>query len=453
MSNAFKHDFSDQVPAHKSRTRLPKTKGLKIPHLHLPSPRWYPLFGALAGFIFILLFIGGAGQDARARMSIEHTEWLTADVSTVNNQSPQERLVRVQSGDNAVSVLTRLGFTRTDAHYIVNAAKSSYKLKNINIGNAFKRIDSNSGTDVFYNIDAKKQLYLHQNSGESNWQSKIQKRQILTRHRLATGAIHGSLFASAEKAGMDQRTTMNLVEIFAWDIDFARDIRSGDSFRVVYEERFDDEGNMLESSIFAAEFVNQGKKFESVRYLNAKGKVDYYTPDGKGMQKTYLKAPVKFSRISSRFRTKRKHPILGYTRAHRGVDYAAPSGTPIHALGNGRIKFKGWKSGYGRFILIQHNTREHSTAYAHMRSFARGIKKGTYVKQGQVIGYVGMSGLATGPHLHFEFRSRGRAVNPLTVKLKHPSAPVPKSEMAHFRQQTAPLMGMLKDATHDQSWG
>jgi len=193
--------------------------------------------------------------------------------------------------------------------------------------------------------------------------------------------------------------------------------------------------------------------FESVRYLNAKGKVDYYTPDGKGMQKTYLKAPVKFSRISSRFRSKRKHPVLGYTRAHRGVDYAARSGTPIHALGNGRIRFKGWKSGYGRFILIQHNTREHSTAYAHMRSFARGIKKGSYVKQGQVIGYVGMSGLATGPHLHFEFRSRGRAVNPLTVKLKHRSAPVPKSKMAHFKQQTAPLMGLLKQPETDRSWG
>ncbi len=453
MPNAFKHDFSDQVPANKPRRRLPRIEGLKIPPLQLPSPRWYPLFGALAGFFFILLFIGGAGQDARARMSIEQTEWLTAELNPVTHNTEQTRLVRVQAGDNAVAALARLGFTSTNARYIVKAANGSYKLRNIHIGHAFKRIDSNSGIDVLYNIDAKKQLHLHQKKGESRWQCNIQKRQILTRHRLATGTINGSLFASAEKAGMDQRTTMNLVDIFAWDIDFARDMRSGDTFRVVYEERFDDEGNMLESSIFAAEFINQGKKFESVRYVNAKGKVDYFTPKGKGMQKTYLKAPVKFSRISSRFRTKRKHPILGYTRAHRGVDYAAPSGTPIHALGNGRIKFKGWKSGYGRFILIQHNTRSHSTAYAHMRSFARGIKKGTYVKQGQVIGYVGMSGLATGPHLHFEFRSRGRAVNPLTVKLKHRSAPVPRSRMAHFRQQTAPLMGLLKQPATERPWG
>jgi len=453
LSNAFKHDFSDQVPANRPRPRLPKVKRLKTPHLRLLSPRWYPLLGALAGFFFILLFIGGAGQDARARMSIEHTEWLTAELNPMSKDTPQERLVRVQAGDNAVNALTRLGFSRTRAHYIVQAANATYKLKNIHIGNAFKRIDSNSGIDILYNIDAKKQLHLHQDKGQNRWKCNIQKRQILTRHRLATGTINGSLFASAEKAGMDQRTTMNLVDIFAWDIDFARDMRSGDTFRVVYEERFDDEGNMLESSIFAAEFINQGKKFESVRYVDSKGKVDYYTPSGKGMQKTYLKAPVKFSRISSRFRSKRKHPVLGYTRAHRGVDYAARSGTPIHALGNGRIKFKGWKNGYGRFILIQHNTREHSTAYAHMRSFARGIKKGSYVKQGQVIGYVGMSGLATGPHLHFEFRSRGRAVNPLTVKLKHRSAPVPRSKMARFRQQTAPLMGLLKQPATERTWG
>jgi len=314
-------------------------------------------------------------------------------------------------------------------------------------------LDNNTGTDIHYNIDAKQRLHMHQTKGQKEWQASIQKRQIFTRHRLAAGSIDGSLFASAERAGMDQRTTMNLVDIFAWDIDFARDMRRGDTFRVVYEERFDDEGNMLESSIFAAEFINQGKTFQSVRYQPSKGKVDYYTPAGKGMQKTYLKAPVKFSRISSRFRSKRKHPVLGYTRAHRGIDYAARSGTPIHALGNGKVTFKGWKGGYGRFILIKHNTPGHATAYAHMRSYARGIKTGSYVKQGQVIGYVGMSGLATGPHLHFEFRSRGRAVNPLTIKLKHPSKPVARSHMKHFKQQTKPLMGLLKQPATERAWG
>ncbi|MBL4775595.1 MAG: peptidoglycan DD-metalloendopeptidase family protein, partial [Mariprofundus sp.] len=375
-------------------------------------------------------------------MSIEHTEWLSAELNAVASHKPQFQTVHVRSGDNAAAVLLRLGFSRANSHRIIQAAKPQYQLKNIHIDHVFKRRDSNDGIDIYYNINAEKRLHMHQNTTKKTWQVDIEKRQILSRHRLAAGSIDGSLFASAERAGMDQRTTMNLVEIFAWDIDFARDMRRGDTFRVVYEEHFDDEGKMLESSIFAAQFINQGKTFQSVRYQPSKGKVDYYTPKGKGMQKTYLKAPVKFSRISSRFRSKRKHPVLGYTRAHRGVDYAARSGTPIHALGNGRVTFKGWKGGYGRFILIQHNTPGHSTAYAHMRSYARSIKTGSRVKQGQVIGYVGMSGLATGPHLHFEFRSRGRAVNPLTIKLKHPSKPVARSQMKHFKQQTEPLMGL-----------
>ena len=386
-------------------------------------------------------------------MSIEHTEWLSAELNTIASHKPQLQTVYVRSGDNAATVLLRLGFSRTTSHRIIQAAKPQYQLKNIHIGHAFKRSDSHGGMDIYYNIDAEKRLHMHQDTGQKTWQVSIEKRQIFSRHRLAAGSIDGSLFASAERVGMDQRTTMNLVDIFAWDIDFARDMRRGDSFRVVYEEHFDDEGNMLESSIFAAEFINQGKTFQSVRYQPNRGKVDYYTPKGKGMQKTYLKAPVKFSRISSRFRSKRKHPVLGYTRAHRGVDYAARSGTPIHALGNGKVTFKGWKGGYGRFILIQHNTPGHSTAYAHMRSYARNIKTGSRVKQGQIIGYVGMSGLATGPHLHFEFRSRGRAVNPLTIKLKHPSKPVARSQMKHFKQQTEPLMGLLKQPATEHSWG
>jgi len=454
LPNTFKHDFSDQT-TDQSITAPPSASVATIPARRRRfSPRWYPIIGALAGLALMLLFIATAGQDARARMSTEHTEWLAADLNpAAANTMPQVHSSRVRAGDNSVTALERLGFGNKTSLQIVHAAKSSYKLRNIHIGHVFKRTDSSAGIDVDYNIDAQQRLHLHQDKGQSQWQASIQQRQILSRLRVASGSIDGSLFFSAEQAGIDQRTTMNLVDIFAWDIDFARDMRRGDSFRIVYEEHFDDEGTILESSILAAEFINQGKKFQSVRYQNAKGKVDYYTPSGKGMQKTYLKAPVKFSRISSRFSTRRKHPILGYTRAHRGVDYACPSGTPIHALGNGKIVFRGWKGGYGRFILIRHNNRIHSTAYGHMRSFARGLKVGSRVKQGQIIGYVGMSGLATGPHLHFEFRSRGRAVNPLTIKLKHPSKPVARSQMARFKQQTAPLMQQLKQSNTKQNWG
>jgi len=225
---------------------------------------------------------------------------------------------------------------------------------------------------------------------------------------------------------------MNLVDIFAWDIDFARDLRSGDSFRVLTEERYDTQGHPIGSVIMAAEFVNQGHTYRAIRYTFPDGRVGYYTPDGKNMRKTYLKAPVKYTRISSRFSLHRFHPILGYTRAHKGVDYAAPMGTPIHAVGDGRVLFAGWRGGYGRFVLIRHLNRRDSTGYGHMRRFAKGIHRGVRVHQGQVIGYVGMSGLATGPHVHFEFRINGRAVNPLTIK-RTPAAPLPAAQMVRFR--------------------
>jgi len=460
VPNRFKKDFSDDFSdgfsdgcSDKPSASPDGVKKNKAPRLSFPSVRWYPLLGALGGFMLILLFIGGAGQDALARMSIPHEEWLQADLHpSAITPASRIRSERLHSGDHAVAVLKRLGFGNVESHRMVLAANASYQLKNVRVGQIFKRVDNARGTDFFYNMDARERLHLHQDAGTHDWQASVEKRKIFARQRIASGTITGSLFASAERAGMDQRTTMNLVDIFSWDIDFARDMRSGDTFKVIYEERFDDEGKTLESSILAARFVNQGKQYQAIRYQQVNGDVNYFTPDGKSMRKAYLKAPVKFSRISSRFTLRRKHPILGYTRAHRGVDYAAPRGTPVHAIGEGYIAFKGWKHGYGRFILIRHNNRQHSTAYAHMSRFARGIKRGKHVRQGQVIGYVGMSGLATGPHLHFEFRSRGRAVNPLTVK--HPPArPVAKAERDRFMQQTAPLLGQLKQSSSAVNWG
>jgi len=443
LPNASKNDYSDSAP-----TEPRQVKGKPL----LRSARWYPLLGVLAGFIFILLVIGIAGQDARARMSIPHEEWLQADLNPAIVPSSEIRRERLRSGDHAVAALQRLGFSKTDSHRLIQAANASYQLKNIRVGQVFKRVDTAGGIDFYYNIDAKQRLHLHRQKDQAAWQASVEAREIFTRQRIASGVIKGSLFASAERVGMDQRTTMNLVDIFAWDIDFARDMRSGDTFKVIYEARFDDEGKALESNILAARFVNQGKQYQAVRYEQADGRVDYFTPDGNSMRKAYLRAPVKFSRISSRFTVKRKHPILGYTRAHRGVDYAAPRGTPVHAIGDGYIAFKGWKGGYGRFLLIRHNNRQHSTAYAHLSRYARSTRTGQHVRQGQIIGYVGMSGLATGPHLHFEFRSRGRAVNPLTVK--HPPAkPVAKAERDRFMQQTAALLSQLKQPPAALVWG
>ena len=400
-----------------------------------------------------MLFIASGGRSVDANATVPHEEWLPpALIDTADEPSRSEQATKVVRGDNALAALARLNFDAATSYQIIHAAKGTYALRNIRVGHIFQRIDDKNGTGIYYNIDNANRLYLHRAKEQDQWQASLEARQTHTRQRITAATIHDSLFTAASEAGLDQRTTMNLVDIFAWDVDFARDIRDGDSFRVLYEERFSDEGKLLESNILAAEFTNQGKTFTAVRYQQTDGAVHYFTPEGKSVRKAYLKAPVKFSRISSRFSTKRKHPVLGYTRAHRGVDYASPSNTPIHAIGDGYIAEIGWKGGYGRFILIRHKNREHTTAYGHMRRYARGMKRGKRVSQGQVIGFVGMSGLATGPHLHFEFRLRGRAVNPLTIK--HPPAkPIAKTEQERFFQQTSPLLTLLEKQASELNWG
>jgi len=234
-------------------------------------------------------------------------------------------------------------------------------------------------------------------------------------YEFAEAHIDTSLFASANEAGIEDRLTMKLAEVFGWDIDFAMDIRSGDSFHMVYEQLYLNGEKIANGDIVAAEFHNNGEVFQAIRYTDSQGETGYYTPDGASMRKAFLRSPIEFARISSHFNLKRKHPILHTIRAHKGTDYAASRGTPIRATGDGRISFAGSKGGYGRTIVIQHGS-SYETLYSHLQSYAKGIRSGFKVKQGQVIGYVGSSGLATGPHLHYEFHVNGTQRNPVTIK-------------------------------------
>jgi len=256
-----------------------------------------------------------------------------------------------------------------------------------------------------------------------------------------SGEITSSLFLAAEKSDIPESVIMELAGIFGWDIDFALDIRKGDQFALVYNELFKDGERIRHGRILSAEFINQGKQYKAVYYTDPKGESGYYSPDGKSMRKAFLRSPVKFSRISSRFTRKRWHPVLSKWRSHKGVDYAAARGTPIRASGDGKITFKGTKGGYGKSIFIQHGGK-YTTVYAHMTRYARGSRKGKRIKQGQIIGYVGSTGLASGPHLHYEFRVNGVHRNPLTVKL--PAAePIDKAYRAHFKKETRTYLSML----------
>jgi len=395
--------------------------------------------GLLSMVLLVSLVFSGSRVDASVPITKE--EWLEVH-SLEKTVEHAVKKVTLKSGDAAATALGKLGFPFAEVIQMSKASKGVYPLKNVRAGQTFSREDENTQIHVYYDVNAKQRLHLHLAEGEELWGAELQQRAVNSRQVRASGVIHDSLFAAALEAGIDERTTMNLIDIFGWDIDFSRDLRSGDRFSVLYEEQFDDEGGMHGSVILAAEFMNQSKSYKAIRYELANGNVEYFTPEGRSMRKTYLKSPVKFSRISSRFSTSRKHPVLGYTRAHRGVDYAASSGTPIRAIGDGRVVYAGRKGGYGRFVEIRHTNSAHSTAYAHLRRYGGGIKRGKRIKQGQIIGYVGMSGLATGPHLHFEFRVRGRAVNPLAVK-HAPARPVPKKELAEFRDVTSNMLAQL----------
>ena len=244
--------------------------------------------------------------------------------------------------------------------------------------------------------------------------------------------IESSLFAAGERAGMSSRTIMTLAnQIFGFDIDFALDLRQGDTFGVLYEQKFQDGRYVSDGRILAAEFVNQGKTHRAVWFESKDGEVKgYFTPEGKGMRTAFLRAPLDFTRISSKFNSRRLHPVLGIVRAHKGTDYAAPTGTKVWAAGAGRVAFAGRKGGYGNVVIIDHG-KGVTTVYGHLSRFAKSLRTGRSVGQGDTIGYVGMTGLATGPHLHYEYRVNGVQRNPATLPM--PRTEVPSSYMAEFR--------------------
>jgi len=274
------------------------------------------------------------------------------------------------------------------------------------------------------------------------FRSDVLENPLESAERTVSGVIDSSLFEAVAKAGAHDQTALALAEIFGWDIDFVLDIQPGDSFVATYSELSQDGTYVKDGPITAALFVNQGREYRAVRYVDPSGNARYYTPDGLSMQRAFLRTPVEFTRISSRFNPSRRHPILNTIRAHKGVDYAAPIGTPVRAAGDGRVIFAGKKGGYGNVVEIAH-TRGVVTVYGHLSRFASGTRLGRHVSQGSVIAYVGMSGLATGPHLHYEYRVNGVHKNPQTVKL--PSAdPIDPAWRADFDAQAALLLATLE---------
>jgi murein DD-endopeptidase MepM/ murein hydrolase activator NlpD len=278
---------------------------------------------------------------------------------------------------------------------------------------------------------------------DAGFAAKLVDNPIETRTRTATAVIDTSLFQAAAAAEISDPIALKLANVFAWDIDFVLDIRTGDRFTVTYERVYQNGHYLHDGDVLAAEFVNSGKVYRAVRFAQPGGTPSYYTPEGRPLRKAFLRAPVDFTRVSSVFNPARMHPILNRIRGHMGTDYAAPTGTPVHAAGDGRVSFEGRRGGYGNAIVLLHSSNV-STLYGHMSRFARNIHLGSHVSQGEIIGYVGMTGLATGPHLHYEYLMNGVHMNPQTVRL--PGAEALRADsLRQFRLSTAPLLSSLDE--------
>lgn len=332
---------------------------------------------------------------------------------------------KVKSGDSLAKVLKRMGHGARTTHDIVNAkGEYSKSLTRINVGDKLKIGTNDDGKLLALTYPKSKTEIIHVNFQEDGYHSSLETKTVEARKAIAHGMIDSNFWNAGVEAGLNDNQIISLASIFGWDIDFGQDIRQGDSFHVVFENLFIDGEFIGTGKILAAEFINRDDPFQAIRFNDG----EYYTPDGKSMRKAFLRAPVNFKYISSNFKPKRFHPVQKRWKAHRGIDYAARTGTPVVAAGNGKVIRAKYDKYNGHHVFIQHGNNI-ETKYLHFSK--RAVKVGQRVKQGDVIGYVGATGLAAGPHLHYEFLLNGVHRNPRTVKLPD-AKPIAKKYRAEF---------------------
>ncbi len=330
----------------------------------------------------------------------------------------------VRSGDNLAKIFSRAGLSAKEVHHVSRAGSAAKRLLKIMPGENLEILKTQDGhfKELQYSYSPTKAVRVFKE--HNNYGSEVQEKELYTRLNYASGEINSNFWNAGVEAGLSDNLIMSLATVFGWDIDFALDIREGDSFNVIFEENYIEGEFVGYGDIVAAEFSNQGEEFAAIRYKDG----NYYTPEGRSMRKSFLRAPVNFKYISSNFNPRRFHPVQKRYKAHNGIDYAAKTGTPVVAAGDGKVIESSYNRFNGHYVFIQHGDT-YTTKYIHFSK--RAVKKGQWVKQGQVIGYVGATGLAAGPHLHYEFLVNGVHKNPRTVKLPK-ALPIKKSEQAAF---------------------
>ena len=378
---------------------------------------------ALLGILFI--YDAGVEQEIVSPEIISETLLLPSQ----NTSSIQTKKIHiVKEGENLSLIFEKYQVSLNNTYKIFRKDKSDAvknilpndRLEFIFLGEELQEIQIHKGPLLSYQIEVFPQILI----------KRIDKKPVLL-NSFRTGVIESSFYLAGLKNDIPESVIMDLAYIFGWDIDFVFDIRVGDRFKILYETPFVDGQQIENGSILFAEFYNQNNRYTAIRYRGKNKKWEYFNEFGGSLEKAFLRAPLDFAYVSSHFNPNRRHPILNTIRAHNGVDYAAKRGTPIRATGEGIIQSVGWKSGYGRTIVIRHGG-EITTLYAHLEKYHPSISKGLKISQGQTIGYVGDSGLATAPHLHYEFRIGEKRTDPLKVAL--PSAsPLAQSKMNQFQ--------------------
>lgn len=348
---------------------------------------------------------------------------------------------RIQRGDTLGSILSRLGVEDPAASSFLLTSNDAPAMRHLIPGRTIRARTTEQGEllALRYLDGAANEFAVDRL--EDGFSARELTPQFEQQVHLKAGEIQSSLFAATDAAEIPDAIAIQIAEIFSSDIDFHRDLRKGDRFMVVYEVAYHDGTAVRAGRVLAAEFVNDGRVYRAVYFQAPDGSGGYYTPDGKSMRKAFLRSPLEFSRISSGFTNARFHPVLKQWRAHRGVDYAAPIGTRARATADGRVSFIGNQGAYGNLIILQHHG-SHSTAYAHLSRFAKGLRVGSRVSQGDVIGFVGMTGLATGPHLHYEFRINGEQRDPLRVAMPE-APPIAVQNRAAFQEVAKAMTARL----------
>lgn len=374
-----------------------------------------------------------------------HVSSVTQNTNTIVETSPQEQLYPylIPPGSTLSDELKSLGVSDKTISELVVAAKPVINLGRLRAGTRFQLIHLTDPSSDLVGIDFQLTAIqsIHMEKVNNTWSASTVTAPVTSRVVTFSGTVRSHLWESAEHAGMDTELIVQLAEIFGWEVDFAREVRLGDRWRLTVEQKLVNNKTVGWGSILGAEYQNGNKAYNAVLFKLSEGNEGYFAEDGSSLRRAFLKSPIRYGRITSRYSRSRFHPILKFKRAHLGVDYGAPVGTPVRAVGDGVVTFAGMRGDSGKTLRIRHGSK-FQTIYRHLSGYDKSIKTGAHVKQGQSVAYVGNSGLSTGPHLHFEFWVNGKVIDPL--KLDAPAAdPVPQERIAEFKTQAENVLKNL----------